>query len=301
MNVIIPHINTIYLGDNLPYLQGIETESVDLIYFDPPFGTGKDFYTNEGEFVFSDKYSLVELIEFLLPRIKECFRILKPTGSFWLHGDPRFIPYMRVECDHIFNIRHFINEVSWFYQLGGISKRKFGEKHDTLLWYAKSDDYTFNTDLIKIPYSKLREKYTIIEGKEYYVKRDTNSGKMYYTDIAEGRTPRDVWVDIPALNWEEKERNGYPTQKPEELLKRIILACSNEGDTFVEASLGRVRVVVAKRYNRKYIGFHNSQVSINFTIERLKSVKYTKPLPVKFVNKENKWQQNFSNLIIKKS
>ena len=81
------------------------------------------------------------------------------------------------------------------------------------------------------------------------------------------RTPRDVWLDIPALNWEEKERNGYPTQKPEELLKRIILGVSTRGDTFVEAFLGSgTGVVVAKRYNRKYIGFDNSQVSINFTI-----------------------------------
>ena len=87
MDILIPHFNDVYLGDNLSYLQVMEDESVDLIYCDPPFGTGK-IYTNEGEFVFSDKNSLVELIEFLLPRIKECFRILKPTGSFWLHGTP---------------------------------------------------------------------------------------------------------------------------------------------------------------------------------------------------------------------
>jgi DNA modification methylase len=209
-------------------------------------------------------------------RIVEIHRVLKPTGSFYLHCDPTASHYLKLVCDTIFCGQggDFLNEIIWHYNTGGKGKRTFLKKHDVIFWYSKSSAYVFNRDAIsierKIGTAHLRHG-TDEEGREYYEDYSPRkSGRFYRWYLDNGLTPMDVWTDLQALNPAAKERLGYPTQKPEILLERIIKASSNEGDVVLDAYCGcGTTVAVAQRLNRKWIGIDITYHSVSLILKRM--------------------------------
>ncbi|MDE0235766.1 MAG: site-specific DNA-methyltransferase, partial [bacterium] len=216
----------ITFGDNLPVLQGLPDTSVDLIYIDPPFNTGKrqereriktvHDETNGDRTGFAGRrYQTIRLgksgyddafddyMAFLAPRFEEAHRILTDTGSFFLHIDYREVHYCKVLLDQIFGRDSFMNEIIWAYDYGARSKKKWSAKHDSILWYAKDPDhYTFCfEEMDRIPYMAPG-----LVGKE---------------KAARGKTPTDVWWHT-IVSPNGKEKTGYATQKPLGVLERLV-------------------------------------------------------------------------------
>lgn len=216
-------------------------------------------------------------------RIVEIHRVLKPTGSFYLHCDPTASHYLKLVLDSVFcgNGGNFLNEIAWCYSIGGKSKRHFGHKHDVIFLYAKSDNdqHTFNkagASIARKPNSHMRIGISD-DGREFQEKTDRKSGKVYRYYLDDGKIAEDYWIDIETLNREEKERMGYPTQKPEALLERIISASSNPGDVVLDAYCGcGTTVAVAQRLKRHWIGIDITYQSISLILKRLED-KYPMP------------------------
>ena len=286
--------NTLYTNDNLFILHGLNSNLVDLIYLDPPFNskrlysapigskaagsTFKDMWTwqdvNEsyldkliGEYPFMVQFiqsiegihgkAMMSYITYMTQRIIEMYRILKDTGSFYLHCDPTASHYLKIILDKIFGKKNFRNEIVWNYQTGGVSKKWFGRKHDIILFYAKSDKYF-------IDLSKVKEKRT-----QEVLRRLSTGNESATRAINDERLPFDVW-NIQALNAMSKERTGYPTQKPLKLLERIIKASSNAGDIVLDPFCGcATTCVAAQQLNRKWIGIDIESKSTEVLIERL--------------------------------
>jgi len=220
----------IYLGDNLPILKELPSESVDLIYVDPPFNTGKvqlrsrfhiDKDGNKVEdesFGYEDTFA--DFVQFINPRLLEAKRILKPTGSLFVHLDCHEVHYCKVLLDTMFGRENFMNEIIWAYDYGARSKSRWSAKHDNILWYAKdSKHYTFNYDEIdRIPY--------MAPG----LQKDKERAER-------GKTPTDVWwhTIVPTNG---KEKTGYATQKPRGIIDRIVKVHSNPGDTLLDFFAG---------------------------------------------------------------
>jgi DNA modification methylase len=260
--------NRLILGDNLEILKSMESDSVDLIYLDPPFFSNRDYeviWGDTGEIrSFQDRWSgnISHYIDWLKERVIEMHRVLKPTGSIFLHCDWHADAYIRVHIlDRIFGEKNFQNSIIWCYRQGGRSQNNFGQKHDTIFWYTKTKHkWIFNADSIRIPY----------EGTGGYVSTGRNivNGKEYKVNPL-GKIPEDWW-DIPALNPMTKERIGYPTQKPEALLERIIKASSNEGNIVLDPFVGGgTTIAVADRFNRQWIGIDQSPMAVKVTELRL--------------------------------
>jgi site-specific DNA-methyltransferase (adenine-specific) len=235
-----PH--RIFLGDNLPILQPLPTGSVDLIYIDPPFNTGKVQARTQIQTVQSNtngdrtgfagrRYSTLKLgrraysdlfddyLAFLEPRLVEACRLLAPTGSLYFHIDYREVHYCKVLLDQIFGRESFLNEIIWAYDYGARTKKKWPPKHDNILWYAKDPArYTFNVEQIeRIPYMA--------------------PGLVGPEKAARGKLPTDTWWQtiVPTNG---KEKTGYPTQKPIAILCRILTASTNPGDHVLDFFAG---------------------------------------------------------------
>jgi site-specific DNA-methyltransferase (adenine-specific) len=288
----------------------VADESIDLCYIDPPFNSKRSYfqiYNNIGgeqdkaqaqAFIdtwewdtqaiegyqqivtnFQGRFSrqsieLIKGLEIILGqgdllaylvsmtlRVTEIYRVLKPTGSFYLHCDPTASHYLKLVLDAVFcgQDGDFINEIAWCYGSGGASKRHFSRKHDVIFFYAKGNNYTFNVDEVREPYSSPEKSMTPkVIGDKSYVKMNPL-----------GRIPFDWW-QIPILTNSAKERLGYPTQKPEALLERIVKASSNEGDTVLDAYCGcGTTVAVAERLKRNWIGIDITYHSISLILKRM--------------------------------
>ena len=233
--------NLIYHGDNLPILQSLPDGSIDLIYIDPPFNTGKTQARTQirternqhgdrlgfagrryetvklGSKAYSDIFD--DYLAFLEPRLGEAFRLLKPHGSLYFHIDYREAHYCKVLLDLIFGRGSFLNEIIWAYDYGGRTRKKWPPKHDTIFWYAKDpQNYIYNIDAIeRIPYMA--------------------PGLVGPEKAARGKLPTDTWwhTIVPTNG---KEKTGYPTQKPLGILRRIILASSHPGDLVLDFFAG---------------------------------------------------------------
>jgi site-specific DNA-methyltransferase (adenine-specific) len=195
-------------------------------------------------------------------RIVEIHRVLKPTGSFYLHCDPTASHYLKIICDSVFCAKEhggqFVNEIVWRYGSGGASKLHYSKKHDVIFYYAKSAQWIFNVDAVREPY------FTDEQGKF-----KTVNGKKYLRQNPLGRIPFDWWR-ISFLNNFTHERLGYDTQKPEALLERIIKASSNEGDVVLDAYCGcGTTIAVAQRLKRRWIGIDITYQSISVILKRL--------------------------------
>lgn len=203
-------------------LQTLSDESIDMIYTDPPFGTGdvqslerQKNRTKVSKMSYVDRYD--DYVGFIVPHLREMHRVLKPTGTMYLHLDWRWVHYVKVECDKIFGYDNFLNEVIWSYNLGGRSKDRWPRKHDSILVYVKEEGkHVFNlSDIDRIPYDAPWAQY-IGRTKEEAEKR-----------IAEGQVPTDVWTHTPSHV--SADRTGYPNQKPTKIIKRAIVASSPAG------------------------------------------------------------------------
>jgi len=257
---------TIHCGNAREVLMHqIANESVDLIYLDPPFFSNKNY-----EIVWGNGYELKayedrwkggieNYIAWMEQPLRECYRVLKSTGSLYLHCDWHANAHLRLLLDLIFDKNNFINEIIWYYKTGGATKDRFSRKHDNILFYGKTDKYMFNTQIEK---SYLSHHYGF---SNVEIKTDE---KGPYTEVI----CRDVW-DIPALRGNQPEKLNYPTQKPEALLERIIRASSNEGDIVLDPMVGGgTTVAVAHRLKRKWIAIDVSPLACKTTEERLRKL-----------------------------
>ena len=265
---------SIILADNMQVLPGLPDASVDLIYIDPPFNTGKvqertqikTLHDEEGgdrvgfqgrryrtvrvgTKAFSDDFD--DFLGFLEPQLVEARRILKPTGSFFLHIDCREVHYCKVMLDSIFRRDAFINEIIWAYDYGARSRKKWSPKHDNILWYAADPkNYTYNYDEIdRIPYVAPG-----LVGKE---------------KAARGKTPTDVWwhTIVPTNG---KEKTGYPTQKPLGIIERIVRVHSNPGDVILDFFAGSGTTgESAARLGREFILIDNNPEACHVMADRL--------------------------------
>jgi site-specific DNA-methyltransferase (adenine-specific) len=255
-------------GDNLPFLTTQPPGIADLIVTDPPFATGRVRVGPSGKAAphlprarFEDRWASVEAyLDFLRPRLVAMHALLKPRGALVIHLDYRVAHDVRRELDSIFGRDRFVNEIIWHYTGGGRAKGHFSRKHDNLLWYAKGRRWTFNIDAVRVPYKP---------GSGYarggIVSR---SGKRYLPN-PQGTPIDDVW-DIAIVNPLSPERCGYPTQKPERLLERLVLALSAPGELIVDPFCGSgTALVVAARLGRRWIGCDLSAQAIAATRKRL--------------------------------
>ena len=266
--------NRLIWGDNLHVMRQIPSNSIDLIYIDPPFFSGRQYNVMWGDAnemrSFNDIWEdgMPGYLIWLNARLYEMKRLLKPTGSIYVHCDWHASHYIKVEMDKIFGHDNFRNEVVWHYTGGGRSKRYFSRKHDSILLYARSNERsTFNIDSIRVPYK---------ETSGYAQGGITARSGKHYAPHPDGTPVDDVW-DLPIINPLAKERIGYPTQKPEALLERIIKASSDEGDVVADLFLGGGTTdAVAQRLGRHFVGCDQSRVAIAVTAERLKQQAITR-------------------------
>lgn len=227
------------------------------------------------------QHDLLAYLVHMTLRVTEIFRVLKPTGSFYLHCDPTASHYLKLILDAVFCAQtgEFRNEIIWGYSHGGKSQQRFGNKHDVIFFYTKTKDYRFYGDAVRIPMksgsSSFGGRLEVDEdGRKYrlvYGTKNKNGETKYYKYyLDEGKVPEDYWVDINSIQSGSKERMGYPTQKPEALLERIIKASSVEGDVILDAYCGcGTTITVAERLKRKWIGIDITYHSISLMLKRL--------------------------------
>jgi site-specific DNA-methyltransferase (adenine-specific) len=298
--------NTLYTNDNLFILNGLNSNLVDLIYLDPPFNSKRTYSAPVGSKAagssFKDMWSWEDVNEayletlaanypnltkyitsiggihskamaayltYMAQRVIEMHRVLKNTGSLYLHCDPTASHYLKVLLDEIFGKNNFRNEIAWSYTGNSVPKYCFPKKHDIIFWYSKTEIFNFYPQNVLIPYSELTEKrynYTDEQGRRYKISA-LRDGKQEVVYMKEGKYPDDVWV-IPVARG--KERTGYPTQKPLALLQRIIKASSNEGDIVFDPFCGcATTCVAAQQLGRKWIGIDIEKQAVQILIERL--------------------------------
>jgi len=300
--------NKLYFGDNLRIMRKyISEESIDLIYLDPPFNSKASYnilfdekngtHSRAQITVFDDTWhwgleseqayheivtqgpkKLADLIQALRSflgqndmmayivmmaiRLVEMYKLLKPTGSIYLHCDPTASHYLKLVMDAVFGNKNFRNEIIWHYRRWTGAANYFLRMHDVIFFYTKKNNYKYNilyTEYTDKSLARKQHYHTRIKGDDVYV---TNINKN-------GVKENDVWI-IPVINSQAKERLGYPTQKPEALLERIIKASSNEGDIVLDPFCGcGTTIAVAEKMKRKWIGIDITHLAITLMKHRL--------------------------------
>lgn len=349
--------NKLYFGDNLDILrEHVASESVDLIYLDPPFNSNATynvlFQENGGEksaaqiTAFDDtwhwgmesEYAYQELVKessqkladlmqamrkflgqndmmayltMMAQRMVELHRVMKPTGSIYLHCDPTASHYLKLLMDAVFGFNNFRNEIIWkrMTPSGFKGKTSIGRSHDVILCYSKSAQFLYIPQFVSYSEQYLAERFNKIddkgrrfkdekigtatsqatvdrlkaEGRIYY----TSTGKLrikHYLDEINGVPLDDVWSDIPPINSQATERLGYPTQKPEPLLERIIKAASNQGDIVLDPFCGcGTAIAVAERLHRRWIGIDITHLAITLMKHRLEDTFHSDLSPYEVI------------------
>lgn len=267
-------------GDAISILPTIKKNSVSLIYIDPPFNTGKKMVyskvksrrVNRGEgsigyqgnsyaqkqisnLSYDDNFD--DYISFLMDRVKLAYPLLSDNGSFFLHADYREIHYIKIEMDKLFGRDNFINEIIWSYDYGARSRSRWSAKHDTILWYAKDrKNYVYNYEAIdRIPYM---------------------TPELVGSEKSErGKTPTDVWWNsiVGTNSKERRDGRGYPSQKPLNILERIVLVHSNAGDIVLDFFAGSGTTGIAAIKNgRKAILIDKNRIAIGVINKRVNNV-----------------------------
>jgi len=303
--------NTIYCGDCKEVLRHFPENCIDLIYLDPPFFSNKTYEVIWGDGyelrAFEDRWKggIQNYIAWMTERIREFHRVLKEEGSIYLHCDWRASARLRVALDSIFGENNFRNEIIWCYT-GASSKgqRQFPRKHETIYWYSKSDVWTFNADNLRIPYSESTLKR--IEAGE---KGGRSAESVFHGERTKrtahelGKIVEDWWV-IPTIGSTAKERLGYPTQKPEALLERIIKASSNPNDIVLDPFCGcGTTIAVAHKLGRRWIGIDVSPTACKLMAKRLRSLRakfFEIGLPKTVVDLKQLQPFEFQNWVIEK-
>jgi len=252
--------------DNLKLLSEMQDNTVDLIYCDILYGTGRKFKDYQD---LKPKREIIE--EHYIPRIKEMHRVLKETGSIYLQMDTRINHWMRCIMDDVFGYDNFRTELVWFYNSQGKTNKEWNKKHDHILYYTKSKKWTFNYKDVKdsitdLTYKRFKKE---IDKKGYYT--CFKNGKEYKYYLEDGSLPKDWFEDITYISRDNKELTGYATQKPKALIERIIKASSNEGDLVADFYGGSFTTAeVCKDLNRKFIGCDISEKAVAIGLERTK-------------------------------
>ena len=291
-------LNEVYCMDNLELLNQMENESVDLIYCDILYNTGKKFKDYD-----DNLGSAKQAIEWYSPRLIEMKRVLKDTGNILIHCDWHLNSYIRVYLDELFGYKNFRNEIIWKRSNDTGSSKAKAKKipicSDTILWYSKCTDYIFN--MPTVPYDdKLMKRFKIDDddGKGLYYWADLKtysqerlkklidnnelkvrasgkySYKRYLKDVNPNKSISNIWDDINRLNSNNNENVGYFSQKPKALLERIIQTFSNEGDIVADFFCGSgTSMVVAKELGRRYVGCDINPRAIEITKQRLENIK----------------------------
>lgn len=290
-----PHwYNCLIQGDNqhaLPLLLQHYASAIDLIYIDPPFMTGRTF--GSGTLVaYSDTWrnDLDAYLQWLYEHLSLVYALLAPDGSLYVHLDWRTIHYTRILLDELFGMNAhtngsgFKNEIIWHYQSGGGHTQKYyARKHDTLLLYTKSAQYSFHPERVGQRRGTQKRNHMRKEvgadGRLSWTIRSGGRTYSYHEDTL--ITPSDVWSDINHLHQKDPQRTGYATQKPEALLERVILASSEEQDLVLDCFCGSgVTPTVAGRLGRRWIACDKSELAIVTTKERLLAQEAIQPFKV---------------------
>lgn len=307
---------TIFTGDNLDVLRGLNSESIDLVYLDPPFNSNKHYSAPIGSEAagagFKDAWtfedtdaawwgeladnheSLYRVIDaagavggkgdksyliYMAMRLLELHRVLKETGSLYLHCDPTMSHSLKMMLDAIFEKKRFINEITWNYKgVGGKSHSHYERKHDVILFYFKSNDAYFDCPRQPLADSTIKrfKKYFDRDGKITYSRlKETNAGvfnslkgipkdlNRVWLDIERGAAQTDWWVDIPIVRLGKKQAIGYPTQKPLALLARIIKASCPQGGVVLDPFCGcATTCIAAEDLSRQWVGIDISPKAI---------------------------------------
>ena len=302
---------TVWTGDNLPVMRGINSACIDLIYLDPPFNSNRNYEAPIGSqaagAAFKDAwtlndidvyehgelaerspaaYSIIEAaglthgksmksyLIFMAVRLLEMHRILKPTGSIYLHCDDTAGAYLKVLMDAVFGKQNFRREIIWNLQTASGFKtrtRHYVRGHDVVLFYTKSDAFNFKDQYLPHkPEHIARFNKIDADGRKYRTGRP--NGKPQYLDTSRGRKLTDVWSDIISFQnaTNSPELTGYPTQKPLALLERIVRASSNEGDMVFDPFCGcGTTLVAASRLERQWAGCDLSELAVRLVEDRI--------------------------------
>lgn len=263
----MPDRSRIHCGDNLPLMQRQPDGACDLIYVDPPFFAERSAGGSRGRFRKAWQGGLDSYLAFLAPRFEQMHRLLSERGSLYVHLDAHVVHYVKVMLDEVFGRSAFLNEIIWQYRTGGVARRWFGRKHDTILLYAKHPGrQTFNI----LRDGAYRTDGLVLDEQQRPYKQ-TRKGRLYFN--ADGPAMTDVW-DVPFLSTVARERTGWPSQKPEALLERVILAGSNPGDRVADFFCGSgTTLVVAKRYGRGYLGCDIDPEAVAIARRRLRNAR----------------------------
>lgn len=257
--------NLLIFGDNAEVMQRfLEMNGgkpfIDLIYVDPPFCSDRNYnLKNSNDRGFRDKWKggLPTYLTWLNARLLEMKRVLKASGNVVVHLDKYACHYVKVELDKIFGPDNFQNEIIWSYRTGGASKRRFGQKHDNLFWYSKDPKQYF--------YKCIKER--VYYEKPFFNPKQDENGR-YYADVI----PDDTW-DVKAVLNISNERIGYPTQKPEELIAKIINALSKPGDVVADFFAGSgTTCAVAEKLGRRWLGVDQNPQAIEVAANRIKKL-----------------------------
>lgn len=273
--------NKLIFGDNLQVLKRLiedkkngklknadGTDGVRLVYIDPPFSTRKDFkVSGEDQKAYQDKVAGAEFLEWLRRRLILLKEAMADNGSIYVHLDYRKGHYVKVLLDEIFGEKHFRNEIVWCYTGPNPANKDFPKKHDIILRYAKSSEVVFNADKVRMAYKAAFTHARGVHGKKNY-NEDIQVARHEL-----GKVPEDWWADFSNVSSYRKELTGYPTQKPEALLERIIRASSDEGDIILDCFAGSgTTAAVAEKLERRWISCDVGKLSIYTQQKRLLSL-----------------------------
>ncbi len=253
-------------ADALAVLEGARDGELDAIYVDPPFGTGTA-RVGRGH-AYRDRADDPDaFVAWLAPYLEHSRRVLAAHGSIFVHLDYRAVHYVKVALDRVFGRDRFVNEIVWCYAVGGKSRRGFGRKHDTILWYARGDQWAFYPEAVRVPRrggSHMRVRSGIQE------KTDRKTGRVYRYPVAAGKVPEDWWSDIETLNHSDRERTGWPSQKPERLVERVLAAVTRPGDRIADWFSGSgTTAAVAQRTQRRFVAVDREPAAIAVAAKRL--------------------------------
>jgi DNA modification methylase len=263
--------------------------SVQMIYLDPPFMTGQDYYYSQRvgsdgwkgdrtsiikhlaykDARYCEKKSFLSMISSVL---ETAYRLLTDEGSIYVHVDYRLSPYIKIMMDDIFGEENFLNEIIWQYNSGGRSTKHFSRKHDNILFYRKTERHYFNIKESATLRGSTRrnnmKKGIDEQGKVFYSIKSAGREYRYYED--EYINPGDVWSDISHLQQKDPERTGYDTQKPEKLIERILKVSTRAGDLVMDLFVGSGTLpAVAQKYGRNWVGVDSSVFSLHSSRKRL--------------------------------
>lgn len=306
-----PKGGLLFHGDNKEVLAHLLANGfrgkVNLIYIDPPFDSGADYvrkvslrgakgtakldgetYTLGEQIQYTDIWANDNYLQFMYERLMLLKELLANNGSIVVHCDWNVVHLLRSVLDEIFLPQNFVNEVIWQHAVIGAGRgiyRRLPKAHETLLWYVKNDEYVFNTDEeeVRVPYKDRITKNLSKDEKGYYYTRGrTGTDNPWskdprylrtYVDIDKGKLVHDVWDDITTYRAQGEEYVGYPTQKPEELIARVVTLSSNPGDLVLDCFIGSgTSAAVAQKLGRRWIGCDLNKGAIQTTANRLQTI-----------------------------